>query len=39
MKLSAYLLKIPREGDTKDDFKARIQIFDSLIQRVLKQSI
>ncbi len=27
------------EGDTKDDFKARIQIFDSLIQRVLKQSI
>ncbi len=27
------------EGDSKDDFKARIQIFDSLIQRVLKQSI
>ena len=27
------------EGDTKDDIKARIQIFDSLIQRVLKQSI
>lgn len=27
------------EGDTKDDFKARIEIFDSLIQRVLKQSI
>ncbi|RPH88754.1 MAG: DUF262 domain-containing protein [Chroococcales cyanobacterium metabat2.561] len=27
------------EGDSKDDFKARIQIFNSLIQRVLKQSI